>query len=74
MSEDIFKDYKIILIGIARVGKTSLLEKLLTGKLREKYIRSIGIDKRNYQIQNNINEKGIKKEKNFGYVVMNYLK
>ena len=59
-------DYKIILIGNECVGKTCLFKKLFLGEFKEKYTRSIGLDKRIYKFKINIDNKGINEEKNLG--------
>ena len=68
MSQDkTIEDYKIILLGNEEVGKTVFFKKLLTGEFRDKNIKSIGIDKKNYEFEINIENKKVKKNKNLGF-------
>ena len=63
MSESI--DYNIILIGNSAVGKTSLFKKIMTGSFSEKNISTIGMDKRTFTIDAEVDEQGKKVTKNF---------
>jgi len=63
MSEPI--DYNIILIGNSAVGKTSLFKKIMTGSFSEKNISTIGMDKRTFNIEAEVDEKGKKVTKSF---------
>ena len=63
MSESI--DYNIILIGNSAVGKTSLFKKIMTGSFSEKNISTIGMDKRTFTIDAEVDDKGQKVTKNF---------
>ena len=67
MSQDTtIEDYKIILLGNEDIGKTTFFKKLLTGEFRDKYIKTVGLDVKNFQININIEKKEIK-NKNFGF-------
>ena len=63
MSEPI--DYNIILIGNSAVGKTSLFKKIMTGSFSEKNISTIGMDKKTFAIDAEVDDKGQKVTKNF---------
>ena len=63
MSESI--DYNIILIGNSAVGKTSLFKKIMTGSFSEKNISTIGMDKRTFPLEAEVDEQGKKVTKNF---------
>ena len=63
MSESI--DYNIILIGNSAVGKTSLFKKIMTGSFSEKNISTIGMDKRTFTIDAEVDEQGKKVTKSF---------
>ena len=63
MSESI--DYNIILIGNSAVGKTCLFKKIMTGSFSEKNISTIGMDKRTFNIDVEVDEKGKKVTKSF---------
>jgi small GTP-binding protein len=63
MSESI--DYNIILIGNSAVGKTSLFKKIMTGNFSEKNISTIGMDKKTFAIDAEVDDKGKKVTKNF---------
>ena len=63
MSEPI--DYNIILIGNSAVGKTSLFKKIVTGSFSEKNISTIGMDKKTFTIDAEVDDKGKKVTKNF---------
>ena len=63
MSDSI--DYNIILIGNSAVGKTSLFKKIMTGSFSEKNISTIGMDKRTFPIEAEVDEQGKKVTKNF---------
>ena len=58
-------DYNIILIGNSAVGKTSLFKKIMTGSFSEKNISTIGMDKRTFPIEAEVDEQGKKVTKNF---------
>ena len=63
MSEPI--DYNIILIGNSAVGKTSLFKKIMTGSFSEKNISTIGMDRKSFIIDAEVDDKGKKVTKNF---------
>ena len=63
MSEPI--DYNIILIGNSAVGKTSLFKKIMTGSFSEKNISTIGMDRKSFAIDAEVDDKGKKVTKNF---------
>ena len=63
MSESI--DYNIILIGNSAFGKTILFKKIMTGSFSEKNISTIGMDKRTFNIDVEVDEKGKKVTKSF---------
>jgi small GTP-binding protein len=63
MSESI--DYYIILIGNSAVGKTSLFKKIMTGSFSEKNISTIGMDKRTFTIDAEVDEQGKNVTKSF---------
>ena len=63
MSESI--DYNIILIGNSAVGKTSLFKKIMTGSFSEKNISTIGMDKRTFTIDAEVDEQGKNVTKSF---------
>ena len=63
MSEPI--EYNIILIGNSAVGKTSLFKKIMTGSFSEKNISTIGMDKKTFAIDAEVDDKGQKVTKNF---------
>ena len=63
MSDSI--DYNIILIGNSAVGKTSLFKKIMTGSFSEKNISTIGMDKKTFTIDAEVDEQGKKVTKSF---------
>ena len=63
MSEPI--EYNIILIGNSAVGKTSLFKKIMTGSFSEKNISTIGMDRKSFNIDAEVDDKGKKVTKNF---------
>ena len=65
MSEKDNIEYKFILIGNSAVGKTTLFKKVTTGEFSEKNISTIGVDKKSFQIDVDVTEKGKTSTKNF---------
>ena len=63
MSEPI--EYNIILIGNSAVGKTSIFKKIMTGSFSEKNISTIGMDKRTFTIEAEVDDKGKQVTKTF---------
>ena len=58
-------NYKIALLGDSAVGKTAIFKKLYTEKFVEASIQTIGIDKRSFNFNFEVEEKGNKVKKSF---------
>ena len=58
-------EYKIVLIGDSETGKSCIFKKLIIEIFREKYIPTIGIDRKTLNIKFDINKSGIVENKNF---------
>ena len=58
-------NYRFILIGNSGVGKTSFFRKLATGDFYEKNISTIGIEKKTFNLDININNNGKPNNKKF---------
>ena len=58
-------DYKIILIGNSGVGKTSFFRKLSTGEFFEKNISTIGVEKKTFEFDIEVNKEGTKVKEKF---------
>ncbi len=58
-------EYKIALIGDSETGKSCIFKKLIIEIFREKYIPTIGIDRKTLNIKFDINKSGIVENKNF---------
>ena len=58
-------NYKIILIGDSGVGKTSFFRKLYTGEFSEKNISTIGIEKKSFDLEIEVNKEGAKVKEKF---------
>ena len=58
-------NYKIILIGDSGVGKTSFFRKLCTGEFSEKNISTIGIEKKSFDLEIELNKEGAKVKEKF---------
>ena len=68
MSQDkTIEDYKIILLGNEEVGKTVFFKKLLTGEYRDEYIKTIGLEIKNFEINISIENKKVKENKSLGF-------
>ena len=52
--------YKIILVGDAAVGKTSIIQRTIHNKFSETYKNTDGVDFENKKINKNINSNNIK--------------
>ena len=59
-------NYRFILIGNSGVGKTSFFRKLSTGEFCEKNISTIGIEKKTFDLDITIDNKGKSENKKFG--------
>ena len=55
MIDDI--EYKLVLIGDSSVGKAALFKKITTENFKEKNISTIGIDRRNFKVSFELEEK-----------------
>ena len=58
-------NYKIILIGNSGVGKTTIFKKLETGEFEEKNISTIGMEKKDLNMNIEVNNNGKKETKTF---------
>ena len=58
-------NYRFILIGNSGVGKTSFFRKLSTGEFYEKNISTIGIEKKTFNLDINMDNNGKPENKKF---------
>ena len=61
--------YKIILIGNSGVGKTSFFRKLYTGEFSEKNISTIGVEKKTYNLDINMDKDGKNVKNKFNIIL-----